>query len=114
VHDLSEDIMSSDHWSTYDESASCAAAGKLSVHLVPKTTGDTKTIDLIVDAPAARVVKATFVRNDGTITVEQQFDTIRGRDVVVHQQLILALSRVKADVTVDYRDINLTEVVAGP
>jgi hypothetical protein len=113
VHELGEDITSSDHWNAYDASAACAPAGKLLVHMIPKAAGATKTVDLTVDTASAHVEKATFVRNDGTITVEQRFDSVGGHNVIVHQQLELLLSRVKADVTVDYHDINLTTVVAG-
>lgn len=114
VHDLSADITSSNHWSSYDVTATCAAAGTLLVHLVSKTAGDTKAVDLTVDPVAAHVVKATFVRNDGTIAVDQRFGTISGQDVIVHQQLALSISRLRADVAVDYRDITLTAIIAGP
>jgi uncharacterized protein YqkB len=113
VHDLSVDITSSNHWSSYDATAACAAVGTLLVHLVSKTAGDTKAVDLTVDPVAAHVVKATFVRNDGTITVNQQFGTISGQDVIVHQEVALSILHVRADVAVDYRDINLRAIVAA-
>ena len=113
IHDLFADITTSDHWSAYDVSAGCAVRGQLLVHMTPKVAGDVKSLDLVIDAVAAHVVKATFVREDGCVTIDQRFATVDGHDVIVHQDLGLAIAKAHADIAADYHDINLTTVVAG-
>lgn len=113
IHDMFADITTSGHWAVYDAKASCGPAGELLAHLTPKAQGDLKSLDLVLDAATAHVVKATFVREDGNITIEQRFAPVDGRDVIVHQDLSIATRQSHADVAADYHDITITTVVAG-
>jgi hypothetical protein len=78
------------------------------LRLVPKRPGLVSWLDIETDAKRARILKATWNRNDGgTIVLTQTYTLVGDADVVTGQRAVIDIPHMRAEVSATYTAVAL-------
>jgi hypothetical protein len=112
---IADDAAAPAAWAQkYDIAVALGNAGHTTLVLTPKAPGDFATVTLSIDSSTGQVDQATLVPTDGgTIVVSEHYAMVQGHEVIVHQDVSIAVPQAKADVGIDFSNFKFIDALAS-